>query len=136
MINNISFGVLTCSVFITTQYLQQFNIILMCCYSYLCRQILKELIDLMNQDRSPLGNTRPQTILDPSIQRHLTHFSLMSHGFGSPTVVASLTSFQNYLNEMLKILDKNYAATQNSQNPIDSNGKSKVDNLKDENRRE
>ncbi|KAL5021858.1 hypothetical protein ScPMuIL_001013 [Solemya velum] len=100
------------------------------------KQILKELIDLMNQDRSPLGNTRPQTILDPSIQRHLTHFSLMSHGFGSPTVVASLTSFQNYLNEMLKILDKNYAATQNSQNPIDSNGKSKVDNLKDENRRE
>jgi hypothetical protein len=29
------------------------------------KQILKEFMDLLNQDRSPLGNTRPQTILEP-----------------------------------------------------------------------
>lgn len=69
------------------------------------RQILKELMDLLNQDRSPLGNTRPQTILDPHMQRHLSHFSLITHGFGSPAVVASLTAVQNYLTEMLKIMD-------------------------------
>ena len=65
-------------------------------------------MDLLNQDRSPLCNTRPQPILDPSIQRHLTHFSMITHGFGSPAIVAALTSIQNYLNESVKYLDKVY----------------------------
>lgn len=60
--------------------------------SALPSQVTKELMDLLNQDRSPLCNTRPQHILDPSIQRHLTHFSLISHGFGSPAIVAALTA--------------------------------------------
>ena len=51
-------------------------------------------MDLLNQDRSPLCNTRPQQILDPAIQRHLTHFSLITHGFGSPAIVAALTAIQ------------------------------------------
>lgn len=58
------------------------------------KQVTKELMDLLNQDRSPLCNTRPQHILDSSIQRHLTHFSLISHGFGSPAIVAALTAIQ------------------------------------------
>lgn len=57
-------------------------------------------MDLLNQDRSPLCNTRPQHILEPSIQRHLTHFSLISHGFGSPAIVAALTAIQ--VNHMLE----------------------------------
>ena len=62
------------------------------------RIITKELMDLLNQDRSPLCNTRPQQILEPGIQRHLTHFSLITHGFGSPAIVAALTAVQvNYL---------------------------------------
>lgn len=101
--------------------------------------MLKELTDLLNQDRTPLGNTRPQMILDPSIQRHLTHFSMITHGFGSPAVVASLTAVQNYLNEMLKFLDKNYPSSQNSQlssgGPLESSGKTKSENMKDENRK-
>ena len=58
------------------------------------RIITKELMDLLNQDRSPLCNTRPQQILEPGIQRHLTHFSLITHGFGSPAIVAALTAVQ------------------------------------------
>ncbi len=58
------------------------------------RVITKELMDLLNQDRSPLCNTRPTPILEPSIQRHLTHFSMITHGFGSPAIVASLTAIQ------------------------------------------
>ena len=65
-------------------------------------------MDLLNQDRSPLCNTRPQQLLDPSIQRHLTHFSLITHGFGSPAIVAALTAIHNYLNESLKVLEKAY----------------------------
>merc|ERR1712106_130438 len=70
--------------------------------------ICKELMDLLNQDRSPLCNTRPQPILDPSIQRHLTHFSMITHGFGSPAIVAALTAIQSYMNESLKYFDKVY----------------------------
>ncbi|XP_054274921.1 transcription factor AP-2-epsilon-like isoform X2 [Macrosteles quadrilineatus] len=72
------------------------------------KQVTKELMDLLNQDRSPLCNTRPQHILEPSIQRHLTHFSLISHGFGSPAIVAALTAIQNFLSESLKHLEKVY----------------------------
>jgi len=68
-------------------------------------------MDLLNQDRSPLCNTRPQQILEPGIQRHLTHFSLITHGFGSPAIVAALTAVQNYINESLKYLDKSYPNT-------------------------
>jgi transcription factor AP-2, invertebrate len=56
--------------------------------------ITKELMDLLNQDRSPLCNTKPAILLDPSIQRHLTHFSMITHGFGSPAIVAALTAIQ------------------------------------------
>ena len=82
-------------------------------------------MDLLNQDRSPLCNTKPAMILDPNIQGHLTHFSLITHGFGSPAIVASLTAiqvigekncykwqikttahFQNYLNESIKCIEK------------------------------
>jgi len=75
-----------------------------------CRQVVKELVDLLNQDRSPLGNTRPTPILDPSVQRTLTNFSLITHGFGSPAIVAAMTAIQNYLTEMLKVVEKTYAS--------------------------
>ena len=62
---------------------------------FICsRLITKELMDLLNQDRSPLCNTKPAMILDQNIQRHLTHFSLITHGFGSPAIVAALTAIQ------------------------------------------
>ncbi|KAG7264627.1 LOW QUALITY PROTEIN: hypothetical protein CRUP_022655, partial [Coryphaenoides rupestris] len=48
------------------------------------KQICKEFTDLLTQDRSPLGNSRPAPILEPGIQGCLTHFSLITHGFGSP----------------------------------------------------
>jgi hypothetical protein len=75
------------------------------------RQITKELTDLLNHDRSPLGNQRPVAILEPSMQRHLTHFSLITHGFGSPAIVAVLNSFQNYLSEMLKYYEKSFSSS-------------------------
>ena len=58
------------------------------------RLVTKELMDLLNQDRSPLCNTKPSMILEPGIQRHLTHFSMITHGFGSPAIVAGLTAIQ------------------------------------------
>ncbi|KAG8197408.1 hypothetical protein JTE90_014894 [Oedothorax gibbosus] len=78
------------------------------------KQIMKEFVDLLNQDRSPLCNTRPQNILEPNIQRHLTHFSLITHGFGSPAIVAALTAVQNFMNESLKYLEKQLNTYQSS----------------------
>merc|ERR1711972_583313 len=83
------------------------------------KQITKELMDLLNQDRSPLCNTRPQIILEPNIQRPLTHFSMVTHGFGSPAIVAALTAIQNYMNESIKYLDKLYPSTSIS-SPFDA----------------
>ncbi|XP_016120235.1 transcription factor AP-2-alpha-like, partial [Sinocyclocheilus grahami] len=75
---------------------------------YPSRQICKEFTDLLSQDRSPLGNSRPQPILEPGIQSCLTHFSLISHGFGTPAMCAALTALQNYLTEAIKAMDKMY----------------------------
>ena len=69
---------------------------------------MKEFADLLNQDRSPLGNTRPQALLEPNIQHHLTHFSLITHGFGGPALISALGVLQAHLSESLKCLDKTH----------------------------
>ncbi|XP_063779198.1 transcription factor AP-2-alpha isoform X2 [Pseudophryne corroboree] len=84
------------------------------------KQICKEFTDLLSQDRSPLGNSRPSPILEPGIQSCLTHFNLISHGFGSPAVCAAITALQNYLTEALKAMDKMYLNNNNPNNHTDS----------------
>ncbi|XP_067856832.1 transcription factor AP-2 gamma [Heptranchias perlo] len=87
------------------------------------KQIFKEFTDMLAQDRSPLGNTCPGPILEPGIQGCLTHFSLLTHGFGSPAICAAMTSLQNYMNEALKALDKMYMTTGSSHSPQDNPNK-------------
>lgn len=70
------------------------------------KEICKEFVDLMSQDRSPLGASRPTPCLEPGVQSSLTHFSLLTHGFGTPALCAALSAFQSYLLEALKLLDK------------------------------
>ncbi|KAG9479265.1 transcription factor AP-2-alpha isoform X2 [Eleutherodactylus coqui] len=84
------------------------------------KQICKEFTDLLSQDRSPLGNSRPSPILEPGIQSCLTHFNLISHGFGSPAVCAAITALQNYLTEALKAMDKMYLNNNNPNSHTDN----------------
>ena len=77
---------------------------------FLPRMVCKELADLLNQDRSPLCNIHHPPVLDPAIQRHLTHFSSITHGFGSPAIVAALGAVQNYVKESLRFMDKLHPA--------------------------
>ncbi|CAL8294996.1 unnamed protein product [Boreogadus saida] len=70
------------------------------------KEICKEFMDLMSQDRSPLGGSRPAPCLEPTVQGSLTHFSLLTHGFGTPAICAALSAFQSYLLEAVKVLDK------------------------------
>jgi len=77
---------------------------------------VKEFVDLLVCDQSPLGarpllpagNALPtaNTPLDPTVQRHLSNFSLVTHGFGAPAIVAAMSAVQNYLNELLKCVDR------------------------------
>ncbi|XP_072026304.1 transcription factor AP-2-alpha-like isoform X1 [Amphiura filiformis] len=88
------------------------------------KQITKEIQDVLCQDRSPIGNTRPQPILEPSMQRCLTHFSMIGHGFGTPALSASLATLQNVLTEMMKYMEKafpNVTPHSTSGSKIDSN---------------
>lgn len=96
------------------------------------KQMMKEFIDLLNQDRSPLCNTRPQIILEPNIQRQLTHFSLITHGFGSPAIVAALTAVQNFLNESLKYLEKQLSNYQTPTSAHVTNATGNVDTKKED----
>ncbi|XP_059415616.1 transcription factor AP-2 gamma-like isoform X1 [Carassius carassius] len=93
------------------------------------KHICKEFTDLLTQDRSPLGNSRPAPILEPGIQSCLTHFSLITHGFGSPAICAAMTSLQNYLNEALKQVDKMYVSSTGDSSQASSDSTNKVDKM-------
>lgn len=93
------------------------------------RQICKEFTDLLTQDRSPLGNSRPAPIMEPGIQGCLTHFSLITHGFGSPAICAAMTSLQNYLNEALKQMDKMYLSSGSDTQGSSESGSKSTDKM-------
>ncbi|XP_063810523.1 transcription factor AP-2-epsilon [Pseudophryne corroboree] len=92
------------------------------------KQICKEFADLLAQDRSPLGNSRPSLILEPGVQSCLTHFSLITHGFGGPAICAALTAFQNYLLESLKGMDKIFMSSTGNGHSIGESKPSEKDN--------
>ncbi|KAK5903253.1 hypothetical protein CgunFtcFv8_007050 [Champsocephalus gunnari] len=94
------------------------------------KQICKEFQDLLSQDRSPLGSSRPTTILELDIQRHLTHFSLITHGFGTPAVCAALSTFQTVLSEMLNYLDKSLGGKTSGPNDQQINNSSEKTQLR------
>lgn len=73
------------------------------------RDICKEFLELMSHDRSHLGSSRHPPSLEPGVQGGLTHFSLLTHGFGAPAICAALAAFQSYLMEAVKVLDKGEA---------------------------
>lgn len=99
------------------------------------RQLCKEFTDLLAQDRTPLGNSRPAAILEPGIQSCLSHFSFITHGFGSPAICAALTTLQNYLTEALKGLDKMFITNQTSSRHTPADGPGSKGGDKDEKHR-
>ncbi len=100
---------------------------------YYSRQLVQEFSELLKQDRSPVNvassnnglpsNSRHTsssslishhhmpsipTTLDPNVQKALSFFSLITHGFGTPAIATAIDVFQSYLSEMLKNYEKNY----------------------------
>ncbi|KHJ95152.1 transcription factor AP-2, partial [Oesophagostomum dentatum] len=74
------------------------------------RKIVSELCDLLSADRTPLtpfiALARPAITLDPAIQQHLSHYTLMTHGFGGVAMVAVLESVKCLIDESIKYLDR------------------------------
>lgn len=83
------------------------------------RQVCKEFTDLLHQDRTPNGNSRPTPVLEANIQNCLSHFSLITHGFGSQAICAAVSAVQNYIKEALIAIDKSYM-NPGDQSPADS----------------
>lgn len=85
-------------------------------------KLTEELEKILRRDKSPLAenpyakNENAMTAiekqcaqagpLDHEMQRHLTNFSLITHGFGGPAMVAVLNAFKHYLNSMKSNYDK------------------------------
>ncbi|XP_012879749.1 PREDICTED: transcription factor AP-2 gamma [Dipodomys ordii] len=90
------------------------------------QQVCKEFTDLLNQDRTPNGNSRPTPVLETSIQNCLSHFSLITHGFGSQAICAAVSALQNYIKEALMAIDKSYMSP-GDQSPADSKSLEKMD---------
>ncbi|XP_006881719.1 PREDICTED: transcription factor AP-2 gamma [Elephantulus edwardii] len=84
------------------------------------QQVCKEFTDLLNQDRTPNGNSRPTPVLETNIQNCLSHFSLITHGFGSQAICAAMSAAQNYIKEALILIEKSYLNS-GEQSPPDSN---------------
>uniref|UniRef100_G1Q7C3 Transcription factor AP-2 C-terminal domain-containing protein n=1 Tax=Myotis lucifugus TaxID=59463 RepID=G1Q7C3_MYOLU len=82
------------------------------------QQVCQEFTDLLHQDRTPNGNSRPAPVLEANIQNCLSHFSLMTHGFGSQAICAAVSAMQNYIKEALVIIEKSYMNP--DQSPADS----------------
>ena len=82
-------------------------------YFFSCRQICKELQDILAQD--PYPKTRlPNSQLPESVLRGLNHFGLVTHGFGAPAINAALNAFQSYLTELMKCTEAMSLSSSNS----------------------
>ena len=57
---------------------------------YSSRTILREFTDVLSCDRSPMQSQKPETIVDETTQAALTNFSLSTHGFGTPAILAAM----------------------------------------------
>ena len=97
-----------------------------------------ELEKILRRDRSPVAENpfiskdinieRLNVPLESDIQKYLTNFSLITHGFGTPAMVAVFSSFKRYLMSMKsnyeKILNGNTlsssSSSSSSQNFINS----------------
>ncbi|CAJ0573419.1 unnamed protein product, partial [Mesorhabditis spiculigera] len=65
------------------------------------KTILREFTELLQSDRSPMQNNQPDSLLDNGTQEALTGFSLSTHGFGTPAVLAAMNCLQKYLAECI-----------------------------------
>ncbi|XP_023087726.2 transcription factor AP-2 gamma isoform X1 [Piliocolobus tephrosceles] len=84
------------------------------------QQLCKEFTELLSQDRTPHGTSRLAPVLETNIQNCLSHFSLITHGFGSQAICAAVSALQNYIKEALIVIEKSYM-NPGDQSPADSN---------------
>uniref|UniRef100_G1PVB3 Transcription factor AP-2 C-terminal domain-containing protein n=1 Tax=Myotis lucifugus TaxID=59463 RepID=G1PVB3_MYOLU len=82
------------------------------------QQVCQEFTGLLHQDPTPNGD-RPGPVSEANIQNCLSHFSLVTHGFGSQAICAAVSAMQNYIQEALVIIDKS-SMSPGDRSPADS----------------
>uniref|UniRef100_A0A8R1E076 TF_AP-2 domain-containing protein n=1 Tax=Caenorhabditis japonica TaxID=281687 RepID=A0A8R1E076_CAEJA len=72
------------------------------------RKVVGELAELLSCDRTPLTPyfLRNMLPIEPAVQQHLSHFTLMTHGFGNVAMCAVLESVKGMLDESIKYIDR------------------------------
>uniref|UniRef100_H0XMB4 Transcription factor AP-2 C-terminal domain-containing protein n=1 Tax=Otolemur garnettii TaxID=30611 RepID=H0XMB4_OTOGA len=80
------------------------------------QQVCTEFADLLNQDPTPNGNSRP-TPVRTNIQ-NCSHLGFITHRFGSQAIRAAVSALQNLIKKALLTTDKSYL--NGDQSPADS----------------
>uniref|UniRef100_A0A914DQ07 Transcription factor AP-2 C-terminal domain-containing protein n=1 Tax=Acrobeloides nanus TaxID=290746 RepID=A0A914DQ07_9BILA len=84
-----------------------------CLMLYYARRFLKKLIDFHQDDRSPIGDQRVEMVHDPDIQKGLTHYSMITHGFGGLNMNSVLDIESKCIMESIKALQEQFPQMQN-----------------------
>jgi hypothetical protein len=68
------------------------------------RDMVNEFVELLKQDRSPVMDSNPESILDRRIQDPLSTFSMLTHGFGTPAVLVGMQMFNSFTNHQIELI--------------------------------
>uniref|UniRef100_A0A915EFJ4 Transcription factor AP-2 C-terminal domain-containing protein n=1 Tax=Ditylenchus dipsaci TaxID=166011 RepID=A0A915EFJ4_9BILA len=90
------------SVTATPTEIQQFKLEL-----FYARKFVQRINEFHQADRSPLADQRSpsEMVLDPELQKGLTNFSMLTHGFGGEAIRAALNVLNNCITECGEMLD-------------------------------
>lgn len=69
------------------------------------QKVVGEFMEILELDKSPILNVRADPVIDKSVQGPLTNFSLITHGFGTPAILAGLNTLMDFLRESIEILN-------------------------------
>ncbi|KAI1724714.1 transcription factor AP-2 domain-containing protein [Ditylenchus destructor] len=72
------------------------------------KRFLSRLAEFHNADCSPLTDQRVDPTLEPEMQKALTNYSLLTHGFGGLAMRAVLDALTNCSDECLQAIDREY----------------------------
>uniref|UniRef100_A0A7E4VKT9 TF_AP-2 domain-containing protein n=1 Tax=Panagrellus redivivus TaxID=6233 RepID=A0A7E4VKT9_PANRE len=61
------------------------------------REMVKEFMNLLEMDRSPVLDQNPEPIFPENLQDEFSTFSMLTHGFGVPGLKVGIKAFQNFI---------------------------------------
>ncbi|KAE9553980.1 hypothetical protein FO519_002797 [Halicephalobus sp. NKZ332] len=69
------------------------------------KQIVREFSAVLKADCSPVVNQHKEQTLESEVQDPLTGFSMMTHGFGNPAILAVMSMFESFIDAQIAVLN-------------------------------